>query len=103
MISVEVATVISIISVAFAIYFGFKSTKRDDSKDIRDRATADAIVNVKLDNISSAVNDIKYDISDTKKQVAEIDKKLVAVDASVRSAHHRIDNMEKGEDSHAEK
>jgi septal ring factor EnvC (AmiA/AmiB activator) len=101
--SVEVTVLISIVSVAAAIYFGLKSAKRDDTKDIKERATADAIVNVKLDNISSAVNDIKYDISDTKKQVAEIDKKLVAVDASVRSAHHRIDNMEKGEDSHAER
>jgi septal ring factor EnvC (AmiA/AmiB activator) len=101
--SVEVTVIISIVSVAAAIYFGLKSAKRDDTKDIKERATADAIVNVKLDNISSAVNDIKYDISDTKKQVAEIDKKLVAVDASVRSAHHRIDNMEKGEDSHAER
>lgn len=101
--SIEVTVLISIVSVAAAIYFGLKSAKRDDTKDIKERATADAIVNVKLDNISSAVNDIKYDISDTKKQVAEIDKKLVAVDASVRSAHHRIDNMEKGEDSHAER
>lgn len=101
--SVEVTVLISIVSVAAAIYFGLKSAKRDDTKDIKERATADAIVNVKLDNISSAVNDIKYDISDTKKQVAEIDKKLVAVDASVRSAHHRIDNIEKGEDSHAER
>lgn len=101
--SVEVTVLISIVSVAAAIYFGLKSAKRDDTKDIKERATADAIVNVKLDNISSAVNDIKYDISDTKKQVAEIDKKLVAVDASVRSAHHRIDNMEKGEDNHAER
>lgn len=99
--SIEIATVISIVSVAFAIYFGLKNAKRDDSKDIKDRATADAIVNVKLDNISSVVNDIKYDISDTKKQVVEIDKKLVAVEASVKSAHHRIDNMEKGEESHA--
>ena len=101
--SIEITVVISAISVAFAIYFGLKSAKRDDSNDIKERAKADATVNVKLDNISNAVNDIKYDISDTKKQVAEIDKKLVAVEASVRSAHHRIDNMERGEDSHAER
>lgn len=101
--SIEVTVAISIVSVAFAIYFGLKGTRRDDAKDIKDRAAADAIVNVKLDNISSAVNDIRYDIKDTKNQVNELDKKLVAVDASVRSAHHRIDNMERGEDSHAER
>ena len=101
--SIEVTVLISIISVAAAIYFGLKSAKREDNKDIKERATADAIVNVKLDNISSAVNDIKYDISDTKKQVAEIDKKLVAVEQSVKSAHHRIDNLEEGRESHAEK
>ena len=101
--NIEITMLISIVSVAFAIFFGLKSAKRDDSKDIKERAQADAIVNVKVDNITSAVNDIKYDISDTKKQVAEIDKKLVVVEQSVKSAHHRIDAIERGEDSHAER
>ena len=94
--NIEITVIISIISVAFAIYFGLKSAKRDDSKDIKERAQADAIVNVKLDNIATTVNYIKNDITDTKKQVIEIDKKLAIVEQSVKSAHHRIDEHLKG-------
>ena len=34
--SVEVTVLISIVSVAAAIYFGLKSAKRDDTKDIKE-------------------------------------------------------------------
>lgn len=89
---------ISIVSVSAAIYFGLKSSRRNDTKDIEARATNNAVINVKLDNIANTVNDIKYDISALKKQVADIDKRLVMVEASAKSAHHRLDTMEGKED-----
>lgn len=102
--SIEITLLISIIALASSVYFGLRGLKRNDAKDIQARAATDATINVKLDNITSAVNDIKYDISDTKTKVAEIDKKLVVVEQSVKSAHHRIDAIERGEEnSHAEK
>lgn len=93
-----------------------KNSKRDDTKDIVERATADAKVNVKLDSISSTLTDIKYDISTTKREVsnlstrlttlesnavakedfAQLIERLVGVEQSTKSAHKRIDNMERG-------
>lgn len=101
--SIEIATLVSIISVAFAIFFGIKSANRTDKKDVEERAATNATINVKLDNISTTVNDIKYDISDTKSKVIELDKKLVVVEQSVKSAHHRIDNIERGDEIRAER
>lgn len=101
--TIEITILISTVSVAFAIYFGLKSARRSDVKDIEERATQNATINVKLDNISNTVNDIKYDISETKKKVDEIDKRLVIVEQSTKSAHRRIDNMERGEKSHEDK
>lgn len=92
--SIELTILISVVSVAFAIFFGLKTNHRNDVKDIEDRAAENARVNIKLDNISNAVNDIKYDISATKKKVEEMDKRLIIAEQSVKSAHHRIDGIE---------
>ena len=92
--TIEITILISVVSVAFAIYFGLKSNRRSDVQDIKNEATKNAEINFKLDSISSGVNDIKYDISAMRKKVDDIDKRLVVVEQSAKSAHHRIDRME---------
>lgn len=92
--TIEITILISVVSVAFAIYFGLKSNRRSDVQDIKNEATKNAEINFKLDSISSVVNDIKYDISAMRKKVDDIDKRLVVVEQSAKSAHHRIDRIE---------
>jgi peptidoglycan hydrolase CwlO-like protein len=92
--TIEISVLVGIVSVAFAIYFGIKSSRRTDAKDVEDRATKNAEINFKLDNISSNVSDIKYDISATRKKVDEIDKRVIVVEQSSKSAHHRLDRLE---------
>ncbi len=100
--TVEISMLISMVSVAFAIYFGLKSNRRTDVKDIEEKAARDAKINIKLDDISSDVKDIKYDISATNKKVEEIDKRVVVVEQAAKSAHHRIDRLEgREEDTNA--
>lgn len=91
--TIEITVMISAVSVAFAIYFGLKSNHRSDVKEIEDRAANNAKVNMKLDNISQMVNDIKYDISTTKKEVRELSDRVVKVEQSTKSAHHRLDDF----------
>ena len=96
--TIEITILVSVVSVAFAIYFGLKSNRREDVKVIEERATKNAEINYKLDAISGTVNDIKYDISATRKKVEDIDKRLVIVEQSSKSAHHRIDRLEEKEE-----
>lgn len=91
--TIEVSLLVGIVSVAFAVYFGLKSNRRNDVKDIEDRAANNAKVNMKLDNISQTVNDIKYDISATKKEVRDLTERVVSVEQSTKSAHHRLDDF----------
>lgn len=91
--TIEITILISTVSVAFAIYFGLKSNRRADDKDMADRVARDTKINIKLDDISGDVKEIRYDISETKKQVAEMDKRLVIVEQSTKSAHHRLDDF----------
>ena len=86
-----ITIIISAISVSFAIFFGLKSNKRADNKDIADTASNNAIINMKLDTIGDNVKEIKTDVAETKKQVIDMDKRLVKVEESAKSAHHRLD------------
>ena len=91
--TIEISLLCGIVSVAFAIYFGLKSNRRNDVKDIEDKATRDAIINTKLDVISSGVKDIKDDMSTMSKRVSELDRRVVIVEQSTKSAHHRLDEI----------
>lgn len=94
--TIEVAILISIVSVSFAIYFGIKGNKRADTKDIEERVRRDTKLDVKVDDVLNTVKDIKYDISSVRKDVAELAKEVALVKASTEKAHARIDMLTKG-------
>jgi peptidoglycan hydrolase CwlO-like protein len=94
-VQVELAVLLSIVSVVFSIYFGSKNNKRSDTKDIEARVTERTETNYKLDEISRNVTDIKYDISSTKKSVQELSERMASVEATASYANRRIDILEK--------
>lgn len=95
--TIEVALLISIVSLSASIYFGLKNSKRGDRADIEAKAVETATINVKLDNIGSDVKDIKYDISAVKTDVKNLTERMVVVEQSTKSAHHRLDGIEEKE------
>lgn len=92
--TVELALIISIVSVGFSIFFGLKNSKKSDTEDITKRVERDTTVNLKLDNITNVVNDIKYDVSSTKKELQNLSVRVATVESSAKQAHHRIDKLE---------
>lgn len=96
--TIEITVLISAVSVAFAIFFGLKSNRRDDVKRIEEKATRDATILVKLDSISNDVKSIKEDMSDINKKVDVIDKRVTIVEQSTKSAHKRLDGIMHRED-----
>ena len=88
------ALITTIISVTFAIYFGIKSSKRNDNSDVESKAIERATINVKLDQIGGDVRDIKYDVTGVKKDFQMLTERVVKVEESAKSAHHRIDGIE---------
>lgn len=91
--TIELSLLIAGLGCAFAIFFGLKNNRRADDKEIADRVARDTKINIKLDDISGDVKEIRYDITETKKQVAEMDKRLVIVEQATKSAHHRLDDI----------
>lgn len=88
-----IAVMISLISTAAAIFFGYKSSRREDTSDVEKKAIETATINVKLDQIGSDVKDIKYDISAVKQEVKDLTERMIVVEQSTKSAHHRLDGI----------
>ena len=83
--------IIAALSLSLSTFVALRNNRKSDDKDIADKVARDTKINIKLDDISSDVKEIRYDITETKKQVADMDKRLVVVEQSTKSAHHRID------------
>lgn len=96
---------VSVAALAFSIYSGLRSHKREDQETVtseREKATAAAAshardmatINVKLDGISGDVRDIKDEIRSVRSDVQHLTERVVKVEASTKSAHHRLDTIE---------
>ena len=97
----SIALIISIISVAFSVFFGFisfafnfKNNKRTDTKDFEERVKENTRINMKLDTITSNTTEIKNEVSEMRKEINSHDTRIIKVEESVKSAHHRLNTLE---------
>ena len=93
--SVELNILISVISVAFAIYAGVSNLKRNQSQDDKNTASQMTTVIVKLENIGNGIAEIKSEISNAKEDIKENRERIVKVEESAKQAHKRLDMFEK--------
>lgn len=94
-VEISTAIVISVLSLLFSVYFNTRNSKRTDVKDIEERVRKDTLINTKLDSIASDTKDIRADVSEMRKSINMHSEKIVAIDASVKSAHKRLDGLER--------
>ena len=91
--TIEIALLLSIVSVAFSIFFGLKNNKRTDVKDIEERVKENTRINIKLDNIGQTVQDIKTDMSSMRNDLSIHNDRIIKVEESCKQAHLRLDEM----------
>ena len=95
--TIELALLISILSVAGTLFYASRNSKRADTADIARAAAESATINTKLDQIGIDVRDIKRDMATVKKDVQELTERVIIVEQSAKSAHHRLDSAEERE------
>ena len=93
--TVEVALLISGISVAFSIFAGISNLRRNQKLDDKKDATEMTTVIVKLENIGTGITEIKSEMSNVKSDIKESRERLIKVEESAKQAHKRIDTLEK--------
>lgn len=93
--TVEVALLISGVSLAFAIYSGIANLKRNKSNDDKKDATEMTTVIVKLENIGTGIAEIKSEMTNVKNDLRESRERIIKVEESAKQAHKRLDSFEK--------
>lgn len=90
--TIEVALLISLISVSFSIFFGLKNSKKSDVKDIEDRVARDTKTDMKLDEISKDVKEVKETVRNIQNDVKDHEGRIVKLEASYKRLHEREDD-----------
>lgn len=92
--TIEIALLVSIVSVSFAIYFGLRNNKRADVKELEERVKQNTETKMTLEQICRNVADIKESILETKKDVQKLTGDMAILNQKVDKAHLRIDILE---------
>lgn len=82
--TIEVAVVISLISLIFAIVSGISSMKRNARTDDRKDASELTTVIVKLENIGNDIKEIKTDLRDVKADIQVHAEKIVKMEQQIK-------------------
>ena len=91
--TVEVTFLVSIISVCFSVFFGLKNSRKSDEKDIAEKIARDTRVDMKLDEISNNVKEVKETVKSIQNDVKDHEGRIVKLEASYKSAHKRLDEI----------
>ena len=91
---IDISTAIAVVSTAFAIFLGIRNLTRSKTTDDKADATQMATMIVKIDAVGTTVNEIKSDMREFKSEQQFLRDKIIEIEASVKSAHKRIDGLE---------
>lgn len=86
----ETATIISLAAVLISL-LGLVLNGR---KETRQDAAGNARLEAKLDSISGGVEDIRVELRTMRGRVDSLAERISAVEASCKSAQHRLDQLE---------
>lgn len=82
--TIEVALVISIISVVFGIWSGVTNIKRNEKNDTKADASELTTVIVKLENIGTGITEIKTEMGNVKDDMKDMNVRLVKMEQQVK-------------------
>ena len=82
--TIEVALLISGVSVAFGIYQGVSNLRRNNRNDEKNDVSQLTTVIVKLENIGNDISEIKNDMRNVKDDMKDINIRLVKMEQQVK-------------------
>ena len=88
--TIQVALLISVISVAFGVYEGIASMKRNNKKDTETETSQLTTVIVKLENIGNDITEIKSDLRDVKDDIKNHSERLVKVEQEIEVLNNAV-------------
>ena len=87
---------ITLVCSLLGAVIGYVTFNRNRDKDIKKDTKEEAETKAKLDYISKGVDDIRIDFKTQQRDIQELKERVIKNEASVKSAHKRIDDIERG-------
>lgn len=88
--TVELAVIISVISLGFGIYSGVANLKRNSRNDTKMDQSQLTTVIVKLENIGNDITEIKSDLRDVKEDLKNHSERLVKMEQQIKVLNNAI-------------
>lgn len=88
--TIELAIVISGLSLAFGIYQGVSNMKRNNKSDAKEDASQLTTVIVKLENIRTDLLEIKTDLKDVKEDLKDHTSRIVKLEQQIKIINNTI-------------
>lgn len=86
--------ILTFVSVGCAFYFGIRTATRNKEMDDKKDADMLARIDTSLVSVKESLTEIKSDVKGVIQENRELRDKIIAVEASAKSAHKRIDRLE---------
>ena len=97
-ITIALTTLISVVSVSFAVFFGIKSKRRADDEEIVKRTENITKLGEKIDTLTLSfkefADEIKREIRDMRKNYDEIKTEQIKQQSEIQHIIHRLDKIE---------
>lgn len=81
----------TLLSVAIAFFTFYFNRKKETGADGEFKGS----LKTDIDYIKRGVDDLRKDNTDIKDDIKDLDHRVTLVESSVKSAHHRLDDMRK--------
>lgn len=96
-----VCTIVGAVCTIIGTAIGFKTFKETNEKnlktELKEDTEKDTQVGMRLNYISNGIDDIKLEIKDQNRKISSIIERVAKVEESAKSAHKRLDAIEKEE------
>lgn len=89
---------IALLCTVLGVVISYLTFQRNKDNSIRAETKENAFTSAKLDYISKGVDDIRLDIKAQDRKIEDISDKVARIDESTKSAHKRIDRLERNEE-----
>lgn len=86
--------IISFCALCFSIFMGLRGNKKTDEKEIEARVRQETKTDMKLDEISKDIKEVKETVKNIQNDVKDHEGRIVKLEASLKALHKRLDGKE---------
>jgi hypothetical protein len=90
----DVAGLLGVVGTVSAIIIGWTGINRAVKESVRRESSNMAVMETNISHIRNGMDEIKFELKSQGNRQQDIFVRVAQIEGSVKSAHHRLDNLE---------